>query len=78
MINTYLQIRRMEIPVPRAGLTRYHIAEEIAEEREGIVECWANIFGTCGLEAYGGIDTACLTVDVCRYKIICNTLGLST
>lgn len=57
-----------------AGLTRYFVVSEIAEKCKGIVEGWANILGTCGLEANGGIDAACFAVDVCRHEIICNAL----
>lgn len=66
----------MKTSLPRVGLTRYFVAYEIAEKCEGIVECWTNILGTRGLEANGGVETACVTVDVCRHEIICNVLGL--
>ena len=59
----------------RAELTRYFVVGEIAEECESIVKCWANILGTRGLEANGGIDAACFAVDVCRHHIICSALG---
>lgn len=60
----------------RTGLTRYFGADEIAEKCEGIVECWANILGTRGLEANGGIEATCFAVDVRCYEIICTTLNL--
>lgn len=61
--------------VPSAGLTRYFVADEIAEKCESIVECWTNILGTRGLEANGGVDAACFAVDVCCHEIICNALS---
>ena len=61
--------------MPRVGLTRYFVADEIAEKCEGIVECWTNILGTRGLEANGGVDAAGLAVNVCRHEIICNALS---
>lgn len=60
----------------RTGLTRYFGADEIAEKCKGIVECWANILGTRGLEANGGIEATCFAVDVRRYEIICTALNL--
>ena len=59
----------------RAGLTRYFVADKVAEKCEGIVERWANILGTCGLEADRGIDAARFAIDVCRYEVICNMSG---
>ena len=60
----------------KAGLTRYFVADKVAKECESIVECWANILGTCGLEANRGIDAARFAIDVCRYEVICNISGL--
>ena len=51
MINTSVQSLKVETSALRAGLTRYFIAHEVAEKCEGIVECWANILPTSGLEA---------------------------
>ena len=58
-----------------AGLTRYHVAREVAEKCQGIVERRANILGTRGLEANGGVEAACVAVDVGRHEIICDVLG---
>ena len=56
----------------RAELTGYFVADEVAEKCEGIVKCWANILGTCGLEANRSINAARFAIDVCRYEVICN------
>ena len=60
----------------RDGLTRYFIIHEIAEKIESIVKSWARILATRGLEANGGVNPACLAIDVCRYHVICKALGL--
>ena len=48
----------MKVLMLKASLTRYFIVHIIAEKCESIIECWANILGTAGLETNRGVNAA--------------------
>lgn len=63
----------MNIPTfngQKLELTGRFSADEEGEDKERIVEGYANILWAIGFETDGSVDTACPSSNICSHKVV--------